>query len=84
MDFYRDCKCPYFETFKTKAITIYCDRENSVSFKDQKELKNHMKAHCCSIKGYPKCTIAAELEEFYDPVSVELERREHEGWHRKH
>lgn len=64
----RTWACPFY-TYDEK-LCVHCEgseRKNScISFPDKESLGEYAKAYCASADGWQRCTIAINLNKFYN------------------
>ena len=55
--------CPYFHY--DEKLLVACEGGTRIKFDDIQTLRQYEDAHCCSMDGYHKCSVAQALEEKY-------------------
>lgn len=55
--------CPFFRWDAKRVVRCEAGR---ITFPDREAEKSHTKAHCASVDGWRRCSLASFLTEFYD------------------
>lgn len=62
MDYNLWYECPFFKYAQRRRIS--CEAGNL--WLPENETRLYIDRYCANLKGYPKCTLAAQLLEYYD------------------
>lgn len=56
--------CPFFAG--DEKLCVHCERGQRVVFPDADSRRDYIGRYCASVEGWPRCSIAALLTDYYD------------------